>query len=88
VIANVILYGSKDGSDLLLDDDLVMAAFVLALLVFVIFLSRRWLKSVIGPIGLNILTRVMGLMVAAMGVQFMITGVTQIFLTQLAPALR
>jgi small neutral amino acid transporter SnatA (MarC family) len=30
----------------------------------------------------------MGLMVAAMGVQFMITGVNQIVLTQLAPALR
>jgi small neutral amino acid transporter SnatA (MarC family) len=32
--------------------------------------------------------RVMGLMVAAMGVQFMVTGVSQIFITQLAPAIR
>jgi small neutral amino acid transporter SnatA (MarC family) len=30
----------------------------------------------------------MGLMVAAMGVQFMVTGVSQIVITQLAPAIR
>ena len=53
-----------------------------------IFLAGRWLKAVLGPIGLNILMRVMGLMVAAMGVQFMVTGVSQIFITQLAPAIR
>ncbi len=64
VIAHVILYGSKDGSDLLVAGDLVLACFVLALLVFVIVLSGRWLKSVIGSIGPNILTHVMGLMVA------------------------
>ena len=87
VIANVILYASKDG-DGLDRGDLLVGAFLLALIVLVIFLAGRWLKAVIGPIGLNILMRVMGLMVAAMGVQFMITGVTQIVTTQLAPALR
>jgi MarC family membrane protein len=87
VIANVILYASKDG-DGLDRGGLLAGALLLALAVLAIFLSGRWLKAAIGPIGLNILMRVMGLMVAAMGVQFMVTGVSQIFIEQLAPALR
>ena len=87
VIANVILYAAKsrvdhDGGALLL------GAFLLSVVVLAIFLAGRRLKAVVGPIGLNILMRVMGLMVAAMGVQFMVTGVSQIFITQLAPAMR
>ena len=87
VIANVILYAARDKAD---HDGgaLVLGAFLLSVVVLAIFLAGRWLKAVLGPIGLNILMRVMGLMVAAMGVQFMVTGVSQIFITQLAPAIR
>jgi MarC family membrane protein len=87
VIANVILYAAKDK----VDHDggaLVLGTFLLSVVVLAIFLAGRWLKAALGPIGLNILMRVMGLMVAAMGVQFMVTGVSQIFITQLAPAIR
>jgi multiple antibiotic resistance protein len=87
VIANVILYAAKDR----VDHDggsLLLGMFLLSVIVLAIFLAGRWLKAVVGPIGLNILMRVMGLMVAAMGVQFMVTGVSQIFVTQLAPAIR
>jgi len=87
VIANVILYAAKDKAE---HDGgaLVLGTFLLSVVVLAIFLAGRWLKAVVGPIGLNILMRVMGLMVAAMGVQFMVTGVSQIFITQLAPAIR
>lgn len=87
VIANVILYAAKDKAE---HDGgaLVLGTFLLSVVVLAIFLAGRWLKAVLGPIGLNILMRVMGLMVAAMGVQFMVTGVSQIFITQLAPAIR
>ncbi|MFU8886583.1 MAG: MarC family protein [Cyanobacteriota bacterium] len=87
VIANVILYAAKDRAD---HDGsaLLLGTFLLSVVVLAIFLAGRWLKAVVGPIGLNILMRVMGLMVAAMGVQFMVTGVSQIFITQLAPAIR
>jgi MarC family membrane protein len=87
VIANVILYAARDKADHD-GDELVLGTFLVSLVVFAIFLAGRWLKAVMGPIGLNILMRVMGLMVAAMGVQFMVTGVSQIFITQLAPAIR
>jgi small neutral amino acid transporter SnatA (MarC family) len=87
VIANVVLYAAKGRAD---HDGgaLLLGSFLLSVVVLAIFLAGRWLKAVVGPIGLNILMRVMGLMVAAMGVQFMVTGVSQIFITQLAPAIR
>ena len=87
VIANVILYASRDDSGVE-RGDLLLGSCVLALIVLAIFLAGRWLKAVIGPIVLNILMRVMGLMVAAMGAQFLITGINQNVLTQLVPALR
>ncbi len=37
---------------------------------------------------MNLLLRVMGLMVEAMGVQFIVTGVNQIIVNELAPAFR
>ncbi len=83
----VILYASRDDSGLE-RGDLLLGSCVLALIVLAIFLAGRWLKAVIGPIVLNILMRVMGLMVAAMGAQFLITGINQNVLTQLVPALR
>lgn len=87
VIANVVLYAAKDRAD---HDGgaMLLGSFLLSVVVLTIFLVGRWFKAVVGPIGLNILMRVMGLMVAAMGVQFMVTGVSQIFITQLAPAIR
>lgn len=87
VIANVILYAAKNSTD---GDGGVLALgiFMLSVIVLAIFLAGRWLKAALGPVGLNILMRVMGLMVAAMGVQFMVDGVSQIFISQLAPAIR
>lgn len=87
VIANVVLYAAKDRAN---HDGgtLLLGSFLLSVVVLAIFLAGRSLKAVVGPVGLNILMRVMGLMVAAMGVQFMVTGVSQIVITQLAPAIR
>ena len=87
VIANVVLHAAKDRAD---HDGgaLLLGSFLLSEIVLAILLAGRWLKAVVGPIGLNILMRVMALMVAAIGVQFMVTGVSQIVITQLAPAIR
>jgi multiple antibiotic resistance protein len=85
-IANVILFSSRAGEGHVVGGGLVAATAVLALSVLVVFLAGRWLQAIIGPIGMNLLLRVMGLMVAAMGVQFMVTGVTQIVIKELAPA--
>ncbi len=87
VIANVILHASQ--AEVAKQDELLVGfSVVIALisfLTFVIFLSGRWLQRVIGNVGLSILTRILGLLVAAIGVQFMVTGISSVIITSIAP---
>ncbi|GFE71411.1 hypothetical protein CFPU101_40210 [Chroococcus sp. FPU101] len=64
-----------------------MCVFISAI-VCAILLSGRWLQGAIGAIGLNIATRILGLLVASIGVQFIVVGVTQIIVQTIAPQLR
>ena len=88
VIANVILYSNeaskkRDG----LGIELILMIALVSFLVFVILATGKWLQKMIGNIGLNITQRIMGLFVAAIGVQFMVTGVINIFVNQIIPEL-
>lgn len=88
VIANVILYSNeaskkRDG----LGIELIVVIALVSFLVFVILATGKWLQKMIGNIGLNITQRIMGLFVAAIGVQFMVTGVINIFVSQIIPEL-
>ncbi len=87
VIANVILYASE--AEAKKNDALVAGLLgtiiVICFLVLAIFLSGRWLQKIVGDVGLNIVTRILGLLVASMGVQFMITGLSNIIVNSIAP---
>lgn len=88
VIANVILYASEaekigKGTGLEL---IAVTAFV-SFLVFIVLASGKFLQRLLGDIGLSITQRVMGLFVAAIGVQFMVTGLIDIFINQIIPEL-
>jgi MarC family membrane protein len=88
VIANVILYSNeaskkRDG----LGIELILMIALVSFLVFVILAAGKWLQKMIGNIGLNITQRIMGLFVAAIGVQFMVTGIINIFVNQIIPEL-
>ncbi|SKB15010.1 Genome sequencing data, contig C314 [Planktothrix sp. PCC 11201] len=87
VIANVILYASeaeaKKGSGLLLG--LILMTILVSFFVFVILLSGRELQRMIGDTGLSIAQRTLGLFVAAIGVQFIVTGLTNIIVVQIVP---
>ena len=48
--------------------------------VFVVLFGARWAQKAIGDTGLDIATRLLGLFLAAMGVQFMLDGLTDTFL--------
>jgi small neutral amino acid transporter SnatA (MarC family) len=56
-------------------------------LVFVILLSAHWLKRVLGEVGLSIATRILGLLVASMGVQFITTGLAHVVVDTIVPQL-
>lgn len=88
VIAYVLLYAreaqQKKGG---LSFELMIVTAIVSLLVFTVLVSGKWLQRVLGDIGLNITQRVMGLFVAAMGMQFIVTGVVGVFTAQIAPRL-
>jgi MarC family membrane protein len=90
VIANVILYANevetrKDGIQLL---ELAAVCVFISSILCAILLSGRWLQRVLGNVGLSIATRILGLLVASIGVQFIVIGVTHTIVTTIAPQLR
>jgi multiple antibiotic resistance protein len=90
VIANVILYANevearKNDVQML---ELVAVCVFISAIVCAILLSGRWLQRAVGNIGLSIATRILGLLVASIGVQFIVIGVTQIIVHMIAPQLR
>ena len=53
---------------------LVGVTIAVSAVTFVILLSGRYLRDLMGDVGLSILTRILGLLVASIGVQFMVTA--------------
>ena len=79
-IATVILYADK-APDRVAKTGLALVILAIAIATFVVLLSGRWAQKALGDTGLDIATRILGLFLAAMGVQFMIDGLneTQLF---------
>jgi MarC family membrane protein len=88
VIANLILYAGEawERRSPKLSWGLVGVTVGVSLLTYVILLSGRFLRRLLGDVGLSIATRILGLLVASIGVQFMITGLTNIIVHSIAPA--
>lgn len=88
VIANVILYASeaavrhKEGWRA----ELIAITLLVCTLVFLILALASFLKRLCGDIGLSILERVMGLFVAAIGTQFIVTGFVSVVTKQILMA--
>lgn len=92
VIANVILYASEAesrlGSGIGIGIELILMTILVSFLVFLVLAAGKGLQRLLGDIGLSITQRVMGLFVAAIGVQFMVTGFIGIFVAQILPKLQ
>jgi len=88
VIANVMLYANeaiaKTGG---LGLELILMTILVSFFVFLVLASAKWLQKLLGDIGLSITQRVMGLFVAAIGVQFMVTGIRDLFVDKIIPEL-
>jgi MarC family membrane protein len=88
VIANLILYAgeARAAKDPGLDLGLVIVTAGVAVVAFLILLSGRPLRRFLGDVGLTILTRILGLLVASIGIQFVLTGLTNVIVHTIAPA--
>jgi MarC family membrane protein len=85
VIANLILYAGEARTPTLFWG-LAGVTVGVSLLTFVILLSGEFLRRLLGDIGLSIATRILGLLVASIGVEFVITGLTNVIVHSIAPA--
>ena len=88
VIANLILYASEARTikSATLSLGLVGVTVGISLLTLVILLSGRALRRLLGDVGLSIATRILGLLVASIGMQFVITGLSNVVIHSIAPA--
>lgn len=89
VIANLILYAGEawERKSPKLASGLVAVTVGISLLTLVILLSGGFLRKLLGDVGLSIATRILGLLVASIGVQFVIAGLTNVIVHSIAPAL-
>ena len=89
VIANLILYASeaRTAKSDTLELGLIGVTIAVSAVTFVILLSGRYLRDLMGDVGLSILTRILGLLVASIGVQFMVTGLSNVIVHSIVPAI-
>jgi multiple antibiotic resistance protein len=87
VIANLILYATEARRIHSPAVSLGMIGITIGVagLAFVILLMGRVLRRFLGDIGLGILTRILGLLVAAIGMQFLVTGTSDVIVQTIAP---
>ncbi|MGR3322774.1 MAG: MarC family protein [Pseudooceanicola sp.] len=72
-IATVILLAGRNPGLAGITATLAVAASVL-LLVFLLFLTAGWLERLLGRTGINVVTRLLGMLLAALSVQFVLDG--------------
>ena len=74
-IATMILLttGGSAGVAWILSVHLVMLAVVA--ITFVLFLAATPLERALGPVGINVVTRILGMLLAALAVQFVLDGI-------------
>lgn len=83
-ITTVIIYGSRASTAL---EYLALSAVLagVILLILVTLLSSQRIRTVTGPMTMDLLTRIFGLIVAAIAVQFILEGFAEVFPQWITP---
>lgn len=77
-ISSTIVWGTRYNSwGNLLGFSLAIAVF--ALCCWLLFRAAPWLVRLLGQTGINVITRIMGLLLMALGIEFIITGIKASF---------
>jgi small neutral amino acid transporter SnatA (MarC family) len=56
-----------------------VAIAIFALCCWGVFRMAPWLVRLLGQTGINVITRIMGLLLMALGIEFIVTGIKSIF---------
>jgi MarC family membrane protein len=84
-ISTVILFSGQAGT---IADRLGMSAVIvgMALFILLLLLASKRIGRLLGTMGLDIAARLMGLILAAMGIQFMLAGLADVTLNWIDPS--
>lgn len=77
----ILLVGQADGVSDIITVHLVMIAVVLLVLMF--FLAAGVIERALGDTGINVVTRLLGMLLAALSVQFVLDGLASFGLSQI-----
>lgn len=77
-ISSTIVWGTRYHSVMYLFGFFVAIA-IFALCCWGLFRMAPWLVRVLGQTGINVITRIMGLLLMALGIEFIVTGIKAIF---------
>ncbi|MGR3571667.1 MarC family protein [Brevirhabdus sp.] len=79
-IASMILLGGRAGGDLAGIGWIILVMISVISVVFVLFLGGSLLERALGRMGINIVTRLLGMLLAALSVQFVVDGLREVLL--------
>jgi len=74
-LAAMVMQVHRAQGDILIEAGIIGVALFVNLLVLISFLATSFLIRVLGTSGIDVLSRVMGLILAALGVEFMVEGI-------------
>lgn len=77
-IATIILLTGNAGSDWAAIGAILLVLLAVITLVFLFFLSAGIIERVLGGTGIDVVSRLMGMLLAALSVQFVIDGITAV----------
>ena len=77
-IATMILLTGEAGGDWAIIGAVMLVLLAVLLMVLVLFLSANLLERALGDTGTNVVSRLLGMLLAALSVQFVIDGITAI----------
>ena len=73
----ILLTGQNDGDPAWIVSVLLIMLVVVAL-TFAALIASDWLERLLGPVGIVVVTRLLGMLLAALSVQFVIDGITAV----------
>ncbi|MEF3193605.1 MAG: NAAT family transporter [Halothiobacillaceae bacterium] len=78
-ISNVIIQSHQHGGGMDVQIAIVLAIAIVALIVAIVFSFAGFIADRLGTIGVNLVTRLMGLILAALAVEMMANGLVELF---------
>ncbi len=83
-ISTIILYSRQINNEVTFSG-MIVVLLIVAVIVFICLLLSQAIEKVLGNVALEVVTRIMGLLLSAMGVQFVLVGLSNVTVNFINP---